>query len=675
MAYVGQNPKFNTETLRPQSADPSNPGEGMIFRADGTSRAKGIWEYRDGNWQNIGSGTTQYLPNPNLDNNVTGWATYADAAAAIPVDGTGGSPNITFASSSTTPLRGAGSGLLTKDAANRQGQGISTDFTIDTADKGKVLQGYFEYQNVSGTYATGDLTIWIYDKTNAVIIPCTPYQIQNSGLIERQPFEFQTSISSTSYRLIIHVSTTSASAYSLRFDTFNVANNAKLYGSPVTDWNTFTPTSTWVSNVTHTGQWRRVGDSMEVRVNMAMTGTPTNVALDINLPSGYSIDTAKVSGFSQFKVPLGVVVGWDGGANYPFEVTYSDSATKVRILSINASSTYAQGNNLNASTPFSWASGTNINANFIVPIVGWGSTVQMSDSADTRVVAASANQQTPTGTLNGSSNIIVFGTIASDTHAAYNTSTGLYTVPVAGYYQARATVETSITYPSAQTLTRMGVGRNGTVVSWDAYMSYAASSQFSSVSPAAVVFCNAGDTLGFYSLTNGSAPSFTNAQSGSSFSIQRVSGPSQIAASEKIYARYETNVTTSVANTGDTLIDFEDKVFDSHNAVTVGASWKFTAPVAGIYQISSNNQFTSATYAVGNVVGGAIYKNGSVNTYFNSQTAAAATGLIFTTNCPSILISLNAGDYIDIRLTNTRTAGATTINGTAASNYICIEKI
>ncbi len=661
MAYIGQNPKFNTETLRPQSADPSNPGEGMIFRADGTSRAKGIWEYRDGNWQNIGSGTTQYLPNPNLDNNVTGWATYADAAAAIPVDGTGGSPNITFASSSTTPLRGAGSGLLTKDAANRQGQGISTDFTIDTADKGKVLQGYFEYQNVSGTYATGDLTIWIYDKTNAVIIPCTPYQIQNSGLIERQPFEFQTSISSTSYRLIIHVSTTSASAYSLRFDTFNVADNAKLYGSPVTDWNSFTPTSTWVSNVTHTGQWRRVGDSMEVRANLAVTGTPTNTTLDINLPSGYSIDTAKVSGFAQFKVPLGLAVGWDGGANYPFEVTYTGSATAVRILSISASSSFAQGNNLNSTSPFSWASGTNINANFVVPIVGWGSTVQMSDSADNRVVAARA--QIAGAVAVSTTQMINFATVTYDTHGAVTTgSAWKYTAPMAGYYRVAVAVDLDAG-------TSVGLYKNGTLYSLicdNTNSPYIGSG-------ADTVLLASGDYVDIR-LTSGSTNTNSTAVN-THVSIERVSGPSQVAASEKIYARYETNVAQSVANSGDVLIDFEDKVFDSHNAVTVGASWKFTAPVAGIYQVSSNNVYNSSTYAVGNVVFGAIYKNGSANTYFNTQTTQAATGLIMSACCPAVLISLNAGDYVDIRLANSRTAGATVLNANAASNYINIEKI
>lgn len=50
MSFIGSNPKFNTSTFTPQSADPSNPTEGMVFYADGTSRAEGLWQYTDATW-------------------------------------------------------------------------------------------------------------------------------------------------------------------------------------------------------------------------------------------------------------------------------------------------------------------------------------------------------------------------------------------------------------------------------------------------------------------------------------------------------------------------------------------------------------------------------------------------------------------------------------------------
>ena len=50
------------------------------------------------NWSEVGSGAggINYILNPDAEAGTTGWATYADTAAATPVDGTGGSPTVTF---------------------------------------------------------------------------------------------------------------------------------------------------------------------------------------------------------------------------------------------------------------------------------------------------------------------------------------------------------------------------------------------------------------------------------------------------------------------------------------------------------------------------------------------------------------------------------------------------
>lgn len=54
MAYIGNNVKFNTSRYNPQSADPSNPVEGQTFYADGTSRAEGLYVYKNGAWSSVG---------------------------------------------------------------------------------------------------------------------------------------------------------------------------------------------------------------------------------------------------------------------------------------------------------------------------------------------------------------------------------------------------------------------------------------------------------------------------------------------------------------------------------------------------------------------------------------------------------------------------------------------
>lgn len=56
MSYIGKNPKLDALRYSPLSSDPSNSVEGMVFRSDGTSRAKGLWEYINGSWTPLGSG-------------------------------------------------------------------------------------------------------------------------------------------------------------------------------------------------------------------------------------------------------------------------------------------------------------------------------------------------------------------------------------------------------------------------------------------------------------------------------------------------------------------------------------------------------------------------------------------------------------------------------------------
>lgn len=177
----------------------------------------------------LGHGQTpqpiNYFNNFNIELSKSPFADYADAAGVTPVDGVGGSP--TFVSSQTliNPLRGSASLLLVKDAANRQGQGTSIDLVIDSVDAGKFLLFSMDYSVISGTYASGDLAFYIYDITNNTIITPTVGLAINTaatGVGTRASFGFMSVSTSTSYRLCFHVSTTSASAYSLTMDSFSL---------------------------------------------------------------------------------------------------------------------------------------------------------------------------------------------------------------------------------------------------------------------------------------------------------------------------------------------------------------------------------------------------------------------------------------------------------------------
>ena len=172
--------------------------------------------YDGTNWKSTGggSGEINYIDNGDAEAGTTGWATYDDGAVAAPVDGTGGSPStLTLTSQGTTVLRGSKSFKLAKSAADGQGEGISYDFTIDVADKNKLLKISFDY-NTDLTYTDEDIKVYIYDVTNTTLI--TP---ADNGIIGKDKDDGSSgartigwaSTDSTSYRLIFHQTTTNAS--------------------------------------------------------------------------------------------------------------------------------------------------------------------------------------------------------------------------------------------------------------------------------------------------------------------------------------------------------------------------------------------------------------------------------------------------------------------------------
>lgn len=98
----------------------------------------------------------------------------------------------------------------------------------------------------------------------------------------------------------------------------------------------YTPTSTWVSNATHTGLWWRRGDSINVMGRVVCSGAPTSATLLFNLPSGGVIDTSKMLGPASNTTELceDAMVFDSPGDRYPCSVMY-ESTTAVRFRSKN----------------------------------------------------------------------------------------------------------------------------------------------------------------------------------------------------------------------------------------------------------------------------------------------------------------------------------------------------
>lgn len=657
--WVETNP-YAVVNLDGQASTPSNPSAGnyKAYVKDTTGKLTILNSSGVETTVGSGAGSKNYITNGDAESATTGWATYADAAGTRPVDGTGGSPTVTWTASSTNPLEGLSSFIFTKDAANRQGEGASYAFSIDSADQARVLQISFDYLVGSGTFVAGtssadsDVIVYLYDVTNAVLIePSSIKLLSNSStLSSRFSGTFQTAYNSTSYRLILHCATTSASAYTLKIDNVKVSPSTYAYGTPVTDWVSWTPTGSWSTNTTYTGYKRRVGDTYEYDIKVATSGAPTTATLTVNILE--TIDTSKITNTTNFNMQLGTASIVDGGTQYYEGAVRYASATSVGVFLYKSDSTYAVAASVDQATPFTFGASDFVGLKFSVPIVGLSSSVQMSDQTDTRVVAAAAYGDAASASAN---NPFIFPTVNFDTHGAYSASTGRYTCPAAGKFEILLTAATT-------------GGTAGTLYFYkNAVQQYAIAAIPGSGAPvngSVIVDCNSGDIIDL-------RPNTTTDMTAGSITFKRISGPSAIAANESINCRYTNTAGTSIANSGDVVLGFATKDYDSHGAYVTDT---FTVPSPGKYRLSGTVVFQSATYAIGNRIYLAAYKNGSLHSIGHYNTIQTTTAIVagvagtFTINCV-------AGDTIVLRVSNNRTAGATSLDTTSGVNSLTIEKV
>lgn len=403
MSYIGKNPKLNSLTYTPQSADPSTPTEGMIFFSDGTSRAEGFWQYVNGEWLELGSGDAaggiNYILNPDFEGGVNGWATYADAAGAEPVDGTGGSPTLTFTRTTTAAdvLRGDASGLITKDAADRQGEGVSYDLVVDNIDEEALLEFSFDFKAGTGfvTGESSDVRVFLYDIDNSeLIVPADNYLLADQGSVS---FRFLNT-GTKNLRAIFHVATTNATAWTLSVDNVRVGPVEAAQGPIITDWVQYTPTfGSGLGTPTEVEfRYRRVGDSLEIQGNF-LAGTVTSGEPTIFFPnSSWLTDSTyedastgriQIVGIAARQVATSAIFGYGVGVNA------NENAIRLAVQT----STIPIGTRITNATQLA-TSGTYLTVEAKVKIAGWSANTTLSSTSFKRMSNLLANGTRVTAT-------------------------------------------------------------------------------------------------------------------------------------------------------------------------------------------------------------------------------------------------------------------------------------
>ncbi len=168
-------------------------------------------------------GAINPIANGHFEVNTKGWLAYQNTPGVVPVTGAGGSPAVSIARSLVAPLQGYASGVLTKDANNRQGEGYAYEFTAPESMLNQTLEIGFDYKHSIG-YIGGApefVNIYIYDVTNAVII--TPNTVLLPNVAANGSFSATFAAGSgTVYRLCFHIAGTGAAAWTINIDNVGV---------------------------------------------------------------------------------------------------------------------------------------------------------------------------------------------------------------------------------------------------------------------------------------------------------------------------------------------------------------------------------------------------------------------------------------------------------------------
>jgi hypothetical protein len=444
-------------------------------------------------------------------------------------------------------------------------------------------------------------------------------------------------------------------AVTLYLDDFFLGPETVSIGPAMSDWTSFPMVITGsVSNPTKgtasldNAQWRQVGDSMEIMWNYAQTagGSDGSGYYLFALPPGYTIDSTKTTISANNSSCVGTVSTFDGISSYGSGQVQVLNSTHLILW---ASSSTSDGVH-DIGSAYYQLSLSNLTYAFIakVPIAGWSSNTVQSNDSDDRIVSAKVFW-TSTGALSPNA-YIPYDTVLEDTHAAFNLTSHSYVIPVSGdyYIMVHGAHET----PSIDC--NLSVVVNGVRIT--GYLQTMVTGK-NGGSGFTMPGLHAGDVI---NITNDTAVTFVGSSDSNFMTIFRLSGPAVVQSTALVAAKYVSN--TSQALTTGQIINYEIELFDTHAAVTTGVgAWRFKAPLSGIYQVSATDDF-GGTATNTNLM---LYKNGVVDsilgTCFNNYTVGGQ----------STLISLNTGDYIDIRLDGSGTIDASN----PQTNQISIHRI
>lgn len=641
----------------------------------------------------------------------TGWVEGSYTAASRPsgnFTASSGAGAFAISTTTTTPLgTGTTSFLLTKSSgASRQGRAVETSFALPLSYRAKVLKIEADYIVNSGTFVAGSNTtdsslIWYCAfSTNGGITyivaePSSFKLLSNSTTIsDKFSASIQTPSDATNMKLIAYVAETANSAWVVE-TIVAVSPSQYVYGTPIKELAPYTASLSYAGTVatnisSQTYRWAQTGDRLSIEGTIIFNGAANaNGVFRIPLPPGLIVDTSKTSGAFQklngtvsffqnsgskfYGLGLPILDGaTNGGANNYFlvnSVTYNGLSVQQWQGSTTGISNNPTGAALAAGDTLEFSISD-------IPILGWSSSVQVSDGYDGRVVAANvsrnvatANQSIPNATYTG----VGFDSKNFDTTNDFTlspSSNGSYfTVKSAGYYRVSASITFTGNGTNARILAIAKNTPNGVI---EHLATSAGTAAAVTLSGTRTIYANADDKI-YISAYQDSGAALNLSQFWNEASIEKLVGSPVTSATEEFSERYTNASGQSIPNGGTpTLVTGWARTYSSHNTFnpTTGV---FTPGIAGRFRFSLNMLMNAASFTSGSVIYASLYKNGSEYSriaFYPQQT----TGTNYIPLIGSDTVDLIGTDTIDVRIAHGESVARSLIVSTSY-NHLRIEKV
>lgn len=629
------------------------------------------------NWQEVGAGTggKNYITKGSFDTaSTSGWSLAAstlDATTKLPNQASGSWTAAAGTLSITTV--GGGSQLsllpyslsLVSSAATTAGNMLVSDaLALDLEAQASIQTFSFFYKVVSGSptlagNSTNSIAVAVYDVTNgAWIDPAGRYNVVQISGVAKCAGTFQVPSNCTSVRLAVYFPNASAGAITVYLDDFYLGPQVVQYGAPVTDWQAYTPTTQGFGTITNVDvYWRRVGSDLQVRGSFT-TGTVTAAGARVNFPSGLTSTTDTVQD---------TIIGTYGrGGTTSSHGGFILKQNGASYVGFGPADTFGSTSNASLSTQLATAvvgSGEKLSFEFFCPILGWSSSVQMSNDTDTRVVAARIFKTTNQGPFAVETKLTGY-TVDRDSHGMWDSTNNRFNIPVPGDYQLYITTNSVAATTATQVVAYKVNGGSTVYLGNDSANSAASRFSGSGIIPN----LKAGDYVEIYQFTSANV-TVQAGTTGTFASLTRISGPSAIAASESVICSYASSAGNALTAATPTLVVFATKEIDTHGFYNTSTGLA-TIPVSGKYRIAALLTSNGVTMTTGQTFDVHVYKNGSIVKHLFGAVGNGASTTYRTGG--SAVLNLVAGDTIGIY---GQTSNASTLFPNAVYNYLSIERI